>query len=261
MCVIYSLFFILYSLFFILYSLFFILYSVFVFALYSCILFLFLIFYFLFLLSYSVLIPILSFPLPLLSKNKQSCPLPPFGIPSFVARSFLFLSLIVPTFEGGEKWRMIAVFFFFFFFFENCQKIFYGLLLPPTLSLGSTFLLCIPSLSFSSFPFLIISKENHLAPQHHPPPPSPPHTTKVVSWSFLLLLPLFHQKEDGREVVYLGFGVVPHPVWFLSCVFLKRHQVFICVSFFPFFPLSFPSFFLSLPFLSLFLILPSSFFP
>ena len=127
--VLYSLFFILYSLFFILCSLSFILYSLFfILILCSCLLyfvfflllissffflisyyFLFLISYFLFLVSYSVLIPILSFPhspSQVLGKNKQPCPLPPFGThPLFVAHSFLFLSLIVPTFGGG--WRKV----------------------------------------------------------------------------------------------------------------------------------------------------------
>ena len=155
---------------------------------------------------------------------------------------------------------------FIFFFFENCQKIFYGLLLPPTLSLGSTFLLLysFPLLLFfpllGSFSLLSLFCCDYFE-RKPSPPPFPPHTTNVVSWSFLLLLPLFHQKEDGREVVIWGLGLFLIQCGILSCVFLKRHQVFMCVSFFPFFPLSFPSFFLSLPFLSLFLILPSSFFP
>ena len=101
-------------------------------------------------------------------------------------------------------------------------------------------------------------------PSHTSTPPTPlsHHTLlKLFRGLFFSYFPFSIKKKTGEKLFIWGLGVVPHPVWFLSCVFLKQPQVFMCVSFFPFFPLSFPSFFLSLPFLSLFLILPSSFFP
>ena len=131
------------------------------FVLYYCILFfsyfLSLISYFLFLISYFLFSfnPHSLFPTPpsqVLSKNKQSCPLPPFGIPSFVARSFLV-----------------------------CFK---------------------------------------RIPSHTPTPPLPYHTLQMLFCSlFFFLLPLFHQKQEGGEVVYLGFGCFLSSVGGFLCFF------------------------------------------
>ena len=157
--------------------------------------FLFLISYFLFLISYFLFSfnPHSLFPTPpsqVLSKNKQSCPLPPFGIPSFVACSFLVSHAL--------------------------QMLFCGL--------------------------------------------------------FFFLFPLFHQKQEGGEVVYLGFGCFSSSVGGFLCFFEMTISglggggggglgapprpggapggggIFMCL-------------FLSLPFQSLFPILPSSLFP
>ena len=86
------------------------------------------------------------------SKNKQSCPLPLFGIPSFVARSFLV-----------------------------CFK---------------------------------------RIPSHTPTPPLPYHTLQMLFRGlFFFLLPLFHQKQEGGEVVYLGFGCFSSSVGGFLCFF------------------------------------------
>ena len=113
--------------------------------------------YFLFLISYFLFSfnPHSLFPTPpsqVLSKNKQSCPLPPFGIPSFVARSFLV-----------------------------CFK---------------------------------------RIPSHTPTPPLPYHTLQMLFCDlFFFLLPLFHQKQEGGEVVYLGFGCFSSSVGGFLCFF------------------------------------------
>ena len=118
---------------------------------------LFLISYFLFLISYFLFSfnPYSLFPTPpsqVLSKNKQSCPLPPFGIPSFVACSFLV-----------------------------CFK---------------------------------------RIPSHTPTPPLPYHALQMLFCGlFFFLLPLFHQKQEGGEVVYLGFGCFSSSVGGFLCFF------------------------------------------
>ena len=91
-------------------------------------------------------------PSPVLSKNKQSCPFPPFGIPPFVARSFLVYFKRIPS--------------------------------------------------------------------HTPTPPLPYHTLQMLFRSlFFFLLPLFHQKQEGGEVVYLGFGCFSSSAGGFLCFF------------------------------------------
>ena len=103
--------------------------------------------YFLFLISYSLLIPIL-FPTPpsqVLSKNKQSCPLPPFGIPSFA----LFAGCV----------------FFFLVVFGVCMNLSLSLclsLFPLSLSLLPLVccplsILCLTFLSYFFLSFLSLS--------------------------------------------------------------------------------------------------------
>ena len=133
------------------------------FLFFSFLFFSFLFFSFLFLLCslFFVLCSLFSFnphslfptpPSPVLSKNKQSCPFPPFGIPPFVARSFLVYFKRIPS--------------------------------------------------------------------HTPTPPLPYHTLQMLFRSlFFFLLPLFHQKQEGGEVVYLGFGCFSSSAGGFLCFF------------------------------------------
>ena len=150
---------------------------------------------------------------------------------------------------------MICCLFIFIFFRKLSKDILW--LTPPTHLISwlhfpplysFPLLLFFPLLGPFSLLFLSCCDYFERKPSRTPsPPPFPPHTTKVVSWSFLLLLPLFHQKEDGREVVYLGFGgCSSSSVVSFLCFFETTSGIYVCffLSFLPpFLPflLSFPS--------------------
>ena len=111
--------------------------------------FLFLISYFLFLISYSLLIPIL-FPTPpsqVLSKNKQSCPLPPFGIPS----PLLLFLLVVFFFFGGVWGVYESLSLSLSLSLSSLSFSFTIGVLPPLHSLSHLFILFLPFFSLPLF--------------------------------------------------------------------------------------------------------------